>query len=84
MAGIDLNTIRELLGHKSMAMVLRYAHLSKDHTARAVETLDTRMDTIWTPKTHAQELPELAGILNSIESETNEFLGLSHGTAMSS
>ena len=37
--GIDLNTVRELLGHKSVAMTLRYAHLAPEHKAAAVETL---------------------------------------------
>ncbi|MFH2125162.1 MAG: tyrosine-type recombinase/integrase [Pseudomonadota bacterium] len=40
MSGIDLNTIRELLGHKDMSMVMRYAHLSPEHQRRAVEALD--------------------------------------------
>jgi len=39
MAGVDLNTVRELLGHKSIAMTLRYAHLAPEHKAAAVETL---------------------------------------------
>lgn len=39
MAGVDLNTVRELLGHKSAAMTLRYAHLAPEHKAAAVETL---------------------------------------------
>lgn len=39
MAGIDLNTVRELLGHKSIAMTLRYAHLAPEHKAAAVEAL---------------------------------------------
>jgi integrase len=38
-AGVDLNTVRELLGHTSIAMTLRYAHLAPQHRAAAVEML---------------------------------------------
>lgn len=38
-AGVPLNTIRELLGHGSMAMTLRYAHLSPDQKVDAVNKL---------------------------------------------
>jgi len=42
MEGVDLMTIRELMGHKSMAMTLRYAHLSPGHRRTAIERLVTR------------------------------------------
>lgn len=38
----DLVTIRELMGHKTMAMTLRYSHLSPGHRRTAIERLVTR------------------------------------------
>ena len=38
-AGVPLNTIRELLGHASLAMTIRYAHLAPDQKREAVALL---------------------------------------------
>jgi integrase len=42
MAGVDLRTVQELMGHKSILMTMRYAHLSPDHKRLAMETLENR------------------------------------------
>ncbi|MEA3231367.1 MAG: tyrosine-type recombinase/integrase [Thermodesulfobacteriota bacterium] len=40
MKGGTLKDVQELLGHKSMAMMLRYAHLSQEHKKKAVNLLN--------------------------------------------
>lgn len=38
--GVDIYTVKELLGHASLAMTSRYAHLAPDTLRRAVKALD--------------------------------------------
>ncbi len=52
MAGVDLRTVAELLGHRTLQMVMRYSHLAPEHQASAVDRLvisrnekDTKADT---------------------------------------
>jgi integrase len=40
MSGVDLVSVKELLGHKSLTMTMRYSHLSHGHKRKAVHVLD--------------------------------------------
>ncbi len=53
MKGVDIITIKELLGHADMKTTMIYAHLSKNHKQRAVDCLLPKVDTI---RTLEQEL----------------------------
>lgn len=59
MAGIDIATISELLGHKSLEMTLRYAHLHPGDRQRAVDALTVRMDTVWPPEQNRKEADKI-------------------------
>lgn len=43
MVGVDITTIKELLGHKTLTMTLRYAHLAPSHKVKAVDLLEGRL-----------------------------------------
>jgi Phage integrase family len=50
MAGVDLRTVADLMGHATIQMTMRYAHLAPKHKLDAVERLlstdtDTNTDT---------------------------------------
>jgi site-specific recombinase XerD len=40
MAGVDIRTLAEILGHKTMQMVQRYTHLLNDHKLKAVDRIN--------------------------------------------
>jgi hypothetical protein len=43
--GVDIRTVQELMGHKTIGMTVRYAHLAPKHTLAAVERLDAPTET---------------------------------------
>ncbi|MDA2920745.1 site-specific integrase [Desulfobacterota bacterium AH_259_B03_O07] len=50
MAGVDIVTVKELLGHKDISMTMRYSHPTPQHKQHAVEkinisVMDTYLDT---------------------------------------
>jgi len=61
MAGVDLTTVKELLGHKTLTMTLRYAHLAPSHKVKAVDILDNVLGA----KSSAQKVHNL-GVGNVI------------------
>ena len=64
MAGVDIRTVQELMGHKTISMTVRYAHLAPQHQLAAVERLDAptagQTDTTTDTKGSEQEQPEMA------------------------
>jgi hypothetical protein len=62
MRGVTLKELQELLGHASLAMTMRYAHLAPEHLRSAVSRLEgfTSSSQTTCPSTQGstQERPE--------------------------
>jgi len=54
MAGVDLHTVGELLGHRTAQMIKRYAHLSVNHKQAAVERISMIQSAIKTASGKSQ------------------------------
>lgn len=64
MAGVDIRTVQEVLGHKTLTMTTRYSHLSGAHLTQAVNwiskgTIQDGTDT----KTYKRESGVQEGIV---------------------
>jgi integrase len=47
LAGCDIFTIKELMGHSNIEMTMRYAHLIPDQKRRFVELVGHEIDWVW-------------------------------------
>jgi integrase len=61
MAGGDLATVKELMGHKHITMTLRYTHLAPGHKRSAIAALDRIAEKVPTnfttmPETHPDRM----------------------------
>lgn len=67
MAGIDLTTVKELLGHKDIKMTMRYAHLAPSHKVKAVDILDNTLNE--QPSEQPTEKPTIQKLYNPVKKE---------------
>ena len=68
MAGVDLVTVKELMGHVGIAMTVRYSHLVPEHKAQAVTKLSERFDGFKSESAQKGEIvsPELKEAINAV------------------
>jgi integrase len=58
-AGVDLPTIQKISGHKTLAMVLRYAHVHGQHIDRAIEAIGRTLPELRANETSSAITQEL-------------------------
>lgn len=59
--GVPLNTVRDLLGHSTVGMSLRYAHLAPDQRREAVAKLNERPLLTLTMRLQWEGFPTMSG-----------------------
>jgi len=52
MAGADIKTVQTISGHKTVAMVMHYAHVFAPHVDRAISVLNSPLPGTITPELH--------------------------------
>jgi hypothetical protein len=75
MAGVDLRTVQELMGHKTLAMTLRYSHLSPGHQLNAVQRLSAKPSDTSTDTSAEREKAAVAGGAQVIELREGKKVG---------
>lgn len=93
MTGVDIRTVQELMGHSSVTMTMRYAHLSPGHLREAVnkagewqEKEQTRSRTVTKTVTKADHLVADGdkGNTEALEELTGMFGGAERGRTAAS
>jgi hypothetical protein len=80
MAGVDIRTVAELMGHKTIQMTMRYAHLAPEHNLAAVERLTSFNSS--EPPLRETSLAEMALQEESTATRTASGNEASSGTAV--
>ena len=62
MNGVDLLTVKELGGWRTLTMVQRYAHLAPDHLRAAVERLVRKADDLSPASELSRNCPDIVGM----------------------
>jgi hypothetical protein len=75
MGGVDLPTVKEILGHREIEMTLRYSHLAPAHKAKAVEKLGEALNSaVQNRENRAQEAQEPRALAANLAQNRNIFL----------
>jgi hypothetical protein len=75
MSGVDLPTVKEILGHREIEMTLRYSHLAPAHKAKAVEKLGEALNNaVQNRENRTQEAQEPRALVANLAQNRNIFL----------
>jgi len=75
MGGVDLPTVKEILGHREIEMTLRYSHLAPGHKAKAIEKLGEVLNSaVQNRENRAQEAQEPRALVANLAQNRNIFL----------
>jgi integrase len=75
MGGVDLATVKEILGHREIEMTLRYSHLAPAHKASAMDKLGEALEAAGkSQNSQVKETEEPAALTANLAQNRNIFL----------
>jgi integrase len=72
MAGGDLYILKEILGHKSITMTQRYAHLSPAYKIKVIDRMNTLWQRATLPASAFEALPEPSGVTPASQTTSHD------------